>query len=153
VSFEDFYRVEYPAVYRASYLATGDRSAALDATQEAFTRAYIRWWRLSRQDWAGGWVMTTALNLCRRGHAARFRASRPHTRPRDVTQDPSTRLDVARALAELPRRQREVMVLFYIGDLPTGAIAQVMGLSLGTVRAHLAQGRSALREKLEVHDG
>ena len=63
-NFDEFCEAEYGGVYRAAFAFTGDREAALDATQEAFSRAFARWNRLSREQWAGGWVMTTALNLC-----------------------------------------------------------------------------------------
>ena len=64
-NFDGFCKSEYASVYRAAFAFTGDKDAALDATQEAFSRAFARWARLSREPWAGGWVMTTALNLCR----------------------------------------------------------------------------------------
>lgn len=64
-NFDEFCEAEYASVYRAAFAFTGDREVALDATQEAFSRAFARWNRLSRAQWAGGWVMTTALNLCR----------------------------------------------------------------------------------------
>ncbi|MGI8940899.1 MAG: sigma factor [Actinomycetota bacterium] len=78
-NFDGFCKSEYASVYRAAFAFTGDKDAALDATQEAFSRAFARWARLSREPWAGGWVMTTALNLCRgswsRGGAVGFKGS------------------------------------------------------------------------------
>jgi RNA polymerase sigma-70 factor (ECF subfamily) len=149
--FGDFYRGEFPQVYRAAFLVTGDREAALDLTQDAFERAYARWRRLSREEWAGGWVMTTALNLAKR----RFRAARDA--PGDVVAiAPEAagpeRVDLVQALRTLPLRQRQALVLHYVADLDTISIAQVMAISEGTVKAHLAQGRAALRRKLEVGD-
>lgn len=151
--FETFYRNQYPQVYRAAYLATSDPDAAFDATQEAFKRAYARWRRLRRHEWAGGWVMTTTLNLCKRTgrNSSREVAS-------DVTYDRPTpgpgpdRVDVTAALSTLPARQRTATILFYIGDLPLPAIAHLMGVSEGTVKAHLAQARASLRQALEVRD-
>jgi DNA-directed RNA polymerase specialized sigma24 family protein len=78
-NFDGFCKSEYASVYRAAFAFTGDKDSALDATQEAFSRAFARWARLSREPWAGGWVMTTALNLCRgswsRGGAIGFKGS------------------------------------------------------------------------------
>ena len=153
VEFEDFYRSQYPQVYRAAFLATSDRDLAFDATQEAFKKAYARWRRLQRHEWAGGWVMTTTLNLCKRMGA---RSSREATQ--DVAEGtPSLgpgpeRVDVSNALAGLPPRQRTATILFYIGDLPLPAIAHLMSVSEGTVKAHLAQARASLRGALEVRD-
>lgn len=148
--FAEFYRAEFPQVYRAAFLLTSDRQAALDLAQEAFARAFARWRRLSREEWAGGWVMTTALNLAKhRGPEA------PSTNAAGVSRPGprSDRVDLVRALRFLPFRQRQALILHYVGDLPPHAVASVMGISEGTVKAHLAQGRAALRKKLEVSDG
>lgn len=147
--FAEFYSGEFPQVYRAAYLVTSDRQAAFDLAQEAFARAFARWRRLSREEWAGGWVMTTALNLAKR----RAREV-PSAGSGAVAPGPrGDRVDLVRALGALPFRQRQALVLHYVGDLPPHAVATVMGVSEGTVKAHLAQGRAALRKKLGVSDG
>ncbi|MGH2756795.1 MAG: sigma factor-like helix-turn-helix DNA-binding protein [Actinomycetota bacterium] len=63
-----------------------------------------------------------------------------------------TRLDLTAALRILPHKQRTAMVLFYLGDLPVPQIAHLMQISEGTVKAHLAQGRRALRGSMEAID-
>lgn len=153
VDFETFYRAEYPRVYRAVYLATANPDVALDATQEAFKRAYARWWRLSRHEWAGGWVMTTALNASKRAGRNAAREVAGHIDVRVSHAGPNAhRVDVASALQKLGPRQRVATVLFYLGDVPIPDIAHAMGISEGTVKAHLAQAREKLRTELEVHD-
>lgn len=151
--FESFYKAQYPQVYRGVYLATSDPDAAFDATQEAFKRAYARWWRLSRHEWAGGWVMTTALNVAKR-HGRRSSEEAASASPRIASYPgPSAnRIDVTAALQKLPARQRTATILYYLGDQPLPTIASVMGVSEGTVKAHLAQARKKLRETLEVVD-
>ena len=150
-TFEDFYSSEYPSVFRAAYLATGDSEAARDATQEAFKRAFMRWRRLSRQQWAGGWVMTTALNVCRRmRHAQRPELPRHST---EVSTPPialDDRIDLVDAVRALPFRQRQAIILFYFADFPLPVTAEFMRITEGAVKAHLAQGRSALRRLMEV---
>lgn len=146
--FADFYRAEFPQVYRAAYAVTGDQQAAFDLAQEAFARAFARWRRLSREEWAGGWVMTTALNLAK---GRRLEASESRAAARLAVAAPGAdRVDLVRALRLLPFRQRQALVLHYVGDLHPRAVARVMDVSEGTVKAHLAQGRAALRKKLEV---
>lgn len=152
-SFEAFYRREFPQVYRAARLLLADDEAAMDATQEAFQRAYARWRKLTRHPWAGGWVMTTALNVCRRQlrrHPSKPSAVDPAKERLGSIPDPGIRVDVSSALRRLAPRQREAVVLFYVGDLPVSAIADLMSISEGAVKAHLAQGRKALRYLLEV---
>ena len=137
LDFESFYRSEYERVYRAAVLVAPDPQLALDATQGAFERAFARWRRLSKQEWAGGWVMTTALNLARGEHRKRGRAEQT-SRPAAPVFNTDT-LELREALAELPPRQRMAVVLFYIGDLPIHSIAASMGISDGAVKAHLSQ--------------
>ena len=151
--FESFYRVQYPKVFRAVYLATSDKDAAFDATQEAFKRAYARWWRLSRHEWVGGWVMTTALNASKRSGKKSSRELPSDLDPSTSYPEPSSnRVDVSAALQRLPARQRTATILYYLGDQSIPTIANVMGVSEGTVKAHLAQARKKLREALEVVD-
>lgn len=152
VLFEDFFRGEYAAVYRAAYFNTGSHEAAQDVTQEAFARAYARWWRLKNQTWAGGWVMTTAMNLCKKHH--RLAKAQPHLEREGSVSPPNseTALDLSTALRTLPLRQRTALVLFYLADLSLPDIARAMQISEGTVKAHLAQARSAMRRLMEEAD-
>jgi RNA polymerase sigma-70 factor (ECF subfamily) len=150
VTFEEFYRREFPRVYRAAWFLARHDHDALEATQEAFARAFARWRRLGGQEWVAGWVMTTALNLLRRR-----RREVPVAEPMetDAAAPTSNAVDLQRALHLLPRRQREALVLFYVGDLSVHAVATLMRVSEGTVKAHLSRGRQTLRDGLEIrHD-
>lgn len=153
LDFEAFYQNEFDDVFRGCILMTGSREVAMDATQEAFTRAFVQWRRLSRHSWAGGWVMTTALNLCRR----RARDPLPvGDRPEKVASAVATpradRIDLQRALRSLPARQRQATILHYLGDLPIASVAELMQISEGAVKAHLFEARKSLRRALEVSD-
>lgn len=140
--FESFYLDEHPKVYRACLAFTRSSDAASDATQEAFARAFARWGRLSKHPWAGGWVMTTAMNICRR------RKTEPVPEKTHPITDDVERPDVVAALRTLPEKQRLAAVLYYIGDRPVVDIAEVMGISEGAVKSHLSRARDALRERL-----
>ena len=151
LDFESFYQSEYKQVVRAVGLATGRTDVAEDAAQDAFERAYARWARLEKHDWAGGWVMTTALNRARRKLR---RAAPEEIEPRgsEPAGEGTDRADVLSALRSLPFRQRQATILYYWGDLPVAAVAELMGLTEGAVRAHLAHARRALKPDLEVLD-
>jgi RNA polymerase sigma-70 factor (ECF subfamily) len=146
-SFEDFYRTHFDRVYEIAYAFSGRREIAQDATQDAFSRAYARWRRLGRETWAAGWVMTTALNACRR----QMRMARPPLPQSDSGEGPTPdRIALLAALRSLPDRQRQAIVLHYIGDLPVAAVAELMELTEGAVKSHLFKARTALRSSLEV---
>lgn len=111
----------------------------------------MRWRRLSRRQWAGGWVMTTALNLCRKEHKRRQRLRGPSVPERTVQLD-STAVELREQLARLPERQRQAVTLFYVGDLSVHAVAEAMGVSDSAVKSHLSQARKRLRESLGMPD-
>jgi RNA polymerase sigma-70 factor, ECF subfamily len=143
--FEQMYRAEYGSVFRAVYLLCGDRTMAEDATQEAFARALERWRRLEGRTWAMGWVVTTALNVARRG----LRRNRVPVVADKSAPDPDELLDLRRAVRALPPRQQEAVVLHYLQDLTVHDVARAMGAAPGTVKAHLFKARETMAGLLE----
>jgi len=150
--FETWYRLEHPGLLRALWAMSGNRELAADAVDEAFSRALERWDRVSAMEWPGGWVRTTAVNGYRR--AARRRAFEERIlRRRRLSMAPEPReSDPAlwSAVADLPRRQREVVVLRYVADLPVSEIANALGITEGGTSASLTKARQRLAELLDV---
>ena len=150
----EFVLTEYPRVVAAVALVSGSDSAAEDAVQEAMLRAWDRSRRGYEIDSLAKWVTTVALNLSRSG-LRRIIAERKarHRLMLESAEAPSDdKLDVARALAELPRRQREVVVLRYLLDMTTTEAAETMHVSEGTVKSQLARARTALAAMLHVDE-
>jgi RNA polymerase sigma-70 factor (ECF subfamily) len=155
VELRDFLREHYARLVGAVALVTGDLASAEDAVQEAIVRA---WERSERGDEIASldrWVVTVALNLSR----SRLRRLRVERLARPRIADPSSiegpnadRIDVVRALAALPRRQREVAVLRYYLDLSTTEIADQMRTSEGTVKSQLFKARAHLAEALALDE-
>jgi RNA polymerase sigma-70 factor (ECF subfamily) len=101
------------------------------------------------------WLFQIANNLCRdrfrRGAAAaRGRDALAELPPGAPDLDPGLRLDLARRLAGLPDRLREVLVLRYYRDLGEREIAELLGIPPGTVKSRLHAALRALREAEEV---
>jgi RNA polymerase sigma-70 factor (ECF subfamily) len=140
-------------VVNAVALVCGSVPAAEDAVQEALLRGWMRSSRGEQIDRPAAWVVTVALNLARTG--IRRRLAERRARERLVADQRSTepsgdRTDVRRALALLPRRQREVAVLRYFLELPTREVALVLGIGEGTVKSSLARARASLATALQV---
>ena len=134
--------------YQVAYRLSGDRSESEDVAQEAMTRAYLRWHRMS--GYADAWVVRVSTNLVIGGWR-RVGSRRAHGAPPDVAAadpDASDRLALVAALRSLPRRQREVAVLRYLGDLSVEQTAGALGLSESAVKAHSARSLVALRRGL-----
>ncbi len=147
---DDFYRFEYPRLVAALRLVTGDRDAGRDAVDEAVARAYEQLRRGRPIDNLPAWVRTVACNVARsrfRRKAAEARATErlvARTRELDDDTDAARRVDVLRALATLPRRQREVVALHYLCDLSVDDVAATLGVTPGTVKTSLSRARDAL---------
>jgi RNA polymerase sigma-70 factor (sigma-E family) len=139
-------------------LIVGDRPTAEDVVQDAFTALHGRLDRLSDQENVLPYVRTAVLNGCRSVLRKRNRpfaapAPEPVWSAESAVLLGEDRRAVFLALRELPRRQREALVLRYYLDLSEAGIAQAMGISRGTVKSTTARGLAALARKLEPEEG
>jgi RNA polymerase sigma-70 factor (sigma-E family) len=148
LTFEEVFPILIRDAYRVAYRLLGDRSEAEDVAQEACARAYSRW--SSVKDHAEPWCVRVASNLALDLLRARTRAVRRNERLRanDSATAPAVdeRLDLYAALEKLSRRQRETVVLRYLGDLSEAQTADLIGCSVGSVKTHASRGLAALKE-------
>lgn len=150
VAFEAWYRALHPRLLASLILIIGNGEIARDATDEAFTRAYQHWSRVSRMTSPAAWTYTVARNVARR----RQRRTRQELTllQRDVAgvtaAVPAPAGEAWALVAELPERQRTAVVLRHVADLTEPEIARVMSITRGTVSTTLADAHRALRAKL-----
>ena len=137
-------------------LVSGSRAVAEDSVQEALARAWERSERGERIEHLNAWVMKVALNLVRSGlrrlrveRAARERLASTGVVSPEIS---ASGVDLARALAALPRRQREATVLRYYLDMDVQEVAQVLGVHEGTAKTTLFRARQALASALGDDD-
>ena len=150
---EEFCRAEHPRLLAALTLYTGDADLAAELAQEALARAHRNWPAVSRMDSPGGWAHRVAVNLAnstlRRRRYERAAAARAVSRlpagQVDVLPSHTGATEVREALAALPPRQREALLLRFLLDLSVEQTAERMGCAAGTVRALTAQGVARLR--------
>jgi RNA polymerase sigma-70 factor (sigma-E family) len=147
-TFEEAFPELFRVAYRAAHRVTGDAGASEDAASEALVRAGLRWRRI--RDRAVPWVVRVATNLAI-DHTRRAARSRqlPPERTAAGADGIETHVDLYRALKALPKRQREVVVLRYFGDLSEREIARELGMAPGTVKSHASRGLAALRAQLD----
>jgi len=156
LAFDEFYESFFDRVARALTLAGADRDVARDATQEAFARALRQWRKVREMDRPDGWVYVVAMNQLRdhwrRGERRRERAVEVDAGAVDDASAVATRLSVREAIATLPPRQRQAVVLRYLADLPIADVADAMGCAIGTVKATLHQAMRNMRVELDEED-
>ncbi len=147
--FEAWYRSQHPALLASIALISGRPDFARDAVDEALVRALERWETVRRMHSPGGWTYRVALNLLRR--RMRRNAFEARVLRRDAAPEPAAapRGEVWEVVAGLPQRQREVVVLRYVADLPQPEIARVLGIARSTVSSTLTDAHRALAGLLD----
>jgi RNA polymerase sigma-70 factor (ECF subfamily) len=146
----DFLATDCSRVVGALTLAAGSRAAAEDAVSEALARAWERSDRGEHIDSLPAWVTVVGLNLVRSGWRRRLAERRAVDRvlPAPDAAGTDDLVDVRRALASLPRRQREATVLRYYLDYDVAAVATALGITEGTAKATLFRARQSLAAAL-----
>lgn len=156
LTLEDLYREQRMRMVRLAILLVDEPATAEDVVQEAFTGLYRNWSRLRDSQAAVGYLRTAVVNgsrsVLRRRRTAREYQPPHQTNARSaesLAMLSSEHQAVVAALAELPRRQREVLVLRYYGDLSEAEIAEATGVSKGTVKSTASRGIAALQKILD----
>lgn len=146
---ESLYRDRFRAFAALATAVVGNAGEAYDVVQDAFVTA-VRKRRAYRGDGAlEAWVWRIVLNKAR---DARRRQRLDELDPATATNGHHADADVRLLITRLPARQREAIFLRYYAGLDYAAIAEVLGVSTGTVGATLHSARAALREVMEVAD-
>jgi len=151
----ELFEQEGARLVRMARFFVDDRTAAEDLVQEAFIRLARSAHRLRDRDRAAAYLRAIVLNLAR-DHNRRGLVSLRHRPPADpapasVEEQVAARSDqqaVVAALGQLPRRQRDCLVLRYYLELSVPEIAETMGLSANSVKTHLQRGLRALEQRL-----
>ncbi|OIJ64902.1 SigE family RNA polymerase sigma factor [Streptomyces mangrovisoli] len=149
--FQEFVRARWSHLVRTAYLLTGDAHHAEDLTQTALTKAYRSWRRVARTDNPEAYVRRMLVSC----NSDRFRKRRvQEALTAAPPEPPAADGDVGRiaergallgALAQLPPRQRAVVVMRYWEDLSEAEVAEVLGCSPGTVKSQASKGLAKLR--------
>jgi RNA polymerase sigma-70 factor (ECF subfamily) len=154
-TFEEFYEREFPPVVGLAYALSGNRSGAEDLAQEAFLVAHRDWDRVGTYARPEVWVRRVVANLSvsvfrRRVVEAKTLARIALGYTPALPELSADDAEFWRAVRSLPRRQAQVIALYYLEDRPVAEIAEILGTAQGTVKKHLYDGRQALARRLEL---
>ncbi len=152
---ETLYRHHRVGLARLAVLLVDDDAAAEDVVQEAFASLQAHLDELREPDQALRYLRSSVLNgsrsVLRRRQTARQRAvpgdARPRT-PESLAVLGEEHRAVIDALAALPSRQREVLVLRYWSGMSEAEIASLTGLTVGGVKSAASRGMDTLERHL-----
>jgi RNA polymerase sigma-70 factor (sigma-E family) len=162
-SVAELFRERHLELVRLAAVLVGDWATAEDVVQDVYVRVCARWENLAERGVSVAYFRTAVVNGCRsvqrrrrvwrfgRAQWAEFREE-PGPSAEAAVIAAEDRRRVLRALARLPRRQREALVLRYYGRLTEPEIAETMGISRGTVKSTLSRGLDALGSSLARED-
>ncbi len=140
------------SLYATAYHLTGDRYEAEDLLQSALFSTYRAWDRISDKAALGGYLRRTMTNL----HISAWRRRKLNEYPTEELPETAGDVDAMRgtelravlwqALARLPETQRTMLVLRYYEGRTDPEIAEILDISVGTVKSSIWRSLRRLRE-------
>jgi RNA polymerase sigma-70 factor (sigma-E family) len=155
--FREYVAARRNALLRVAWALTGDWALAEDLLQTALAKVWPKWTSIRRTDDPDVYVrrvlVTTYSTWWRRkwrgeiptGDLPEPRAAGGWTGAADPADEVALAETLRVALSGLPRRQRAVVVLRYVEDLPEADVAEILGCSVGTVKSQASKGLAKLR--------
>jgi len=171
-AFEEIFERYHAMVYHLACRVLGDREEALDIAQEVFFTVYRRMGRFRGEASLKTWIYRIAVNkasnrfrwwnrLRRRGSVSldEHLSRDPNRKLLEVLQNPcrspeddlllaEERINLEKALLQLPLQQRIAVVMRDIEGMTYEEIAEANQVSLGTVKSRIARGRGGLKQRL-----
>ncbi|MFD0883069.1 SigE family RNA polymerase sigma factor [Streptosporangium algeriense] len=145
-----------PWLRQIAYPLCQDWHRADDLVQTAITRLYVKWHRACAADDLDAYVRTILIRVFlaeqRGGWFSRARVTPLPPEPPVQGDDHDLVMDMRRALAAVPPRQRATLVLRFHCDLSVEQTAHALGCSAGTVKSQTARGLATLRSILGAPD-
>ncbi len=151
--FAAYMRARQPSLLRTAYLLTGDRHAAEDLVQTALAKLFLSWDRVRDREALDGYVRRILVNEHRSAWRRAWRRLErstdtvPEQEPHHDAYDDGSRAALWDAVRSLPPKQRAVVVLRYYEELGEREIADLLGISPGTVKSQASRALATLRER------
>ena len=153
--FRDYVTERSRSLLRTAYLLTGNRADAEDLVQAALAKTYMAWDRIEDRNALDGYVRRAMVNT----HISWWRRRRLEEYPTDEIPDQAVadhsgtsdlQDTLRRAVDRLPQRMRAAVVLRYFEDMTEAEVADVLGVSLGTVKSTVSRAVAKLRIDAEL---
>lgn len=152
--FDAFVAARSASLYRTAVLLTaGDAATAADVVQNTMIELWRRWPRVRAMEKADGYAHTVLARQVLRGRRGALRlvptATLPDVPLPDHAATNSERWEMWPRICALPPVQRAVIVLRYYEDMTEVQTADVLGISVGTVKSHTSRALATLRRTID----
>ncbi len=132
----------------------GDYHSAADVSQDAFVKAYAQLAGLRKPEAFGPWLMKIAHRCSLETARQKLREPRLEMKTAGLIENPDGQLDEEKqrllaAVMNLPKSEKQVIMLRYLGDNSVKDVADIVGRSVGTVTKQLSRAHKRLRKILE----
>jgi RNA polymerase sigma-70 factor (sigma-E family) len=144
--FVGFVQAASPRLLKAAWFLCGDPHRAEDLVQAALEKVYLRWNRLRDGEplaYARQCLFTQRVDEGRRRRREVLTDALPEGAA--PSGDPGATDEVVAMLRAVPLRERQVVVMRYYADLPEAEVAEMLGVSVGTVKSCGSRGLARLR--------
>ena len=151
---EDFVRKYYPVILRYCHLHIQDTGYAEDLTQETFVRFFRTFHQYQHYGKAANYLYVIAGNLCRDYHrkSAEIPMGELPEQPVYQMETLDLRIDIRRALEQLPPELHEVTILYFFQDIKQKEIAKILGIGLPLVKYRIKRAKELLAGYLGKDD-
>jgi RNA polymerase sigma-70 factor (sigma-E family) len=155
--FTAYLQARQGTLLRTAYLLTGDRHQAEDLVQTAFAKLYLAWDRVRDRESIDAYVRRILVN---EHNSLWRRAWKRNERPTEVLPeaavvdeyDDGTSSELWVSVQTLPRKARAVLVLRYYEQLTEAETAEVLGISVGTVKSQTSRALATLRDRIREEE-
>lgn len=155
-AFEALYRRTSDRVYAVCLRMSGDAERAAELVQDVFVRVWEKLPTFRGDSQFTTWLHRLTVNLVLQERRSRGRRAAREIGSPDLERYgrvarramPGTRVDLERAIAALPAKARQVLVLRDVEGYKYDEIAEMTGVSLGTVKAQIHRARGLVKEAL-----
>ncbi|AZV57850.1 sigma-70 family RNA polymerase sigma factor [Clostridium sp. AWRP] len=149
-------------VLRMAYLYLKDKYLAEDVFQEVFIKVYKNFSKLKKSSSEKNWIMTITINTCR--DLLRISWFKKVILSKDVYDNSFVDIcenvddkvinkiqheELLKQVMDMPRKYKEIIILYYYEELSTRDISKVLKIPEGTVRSRLFRARSVLKSNID----
>jgi RNA polymerase sigma-70 factor (sigma-E family) len=154
-AFRDYVRARRHALLRTAYLLTGNLADAEDLVQSALAKTYLAWHRIVDRGAVDSYVrramVNTQISWWRRRRLEEFPTDEiPDQATADYPVSTDVQESLRRAIDRLPQRMRAAVMLRYYEDMTEAEVAEVLGVSVGTVKSTVSRAVAKLRIDVEL---